>query len=703
MNRVETGQLHPPYRRRSLRDLGPGILVALFAVALYVPSLGHDFVDLDDPQYVTNNFYVLYPSWQRLGACFSEVWLPTNVIGYYQPLTIASLMLDRVVDGRLAGSPTAEVAPFVFHLTNALLHGLNSALVFFLARYVSRRSVVAAICGMLFAAHPLNVEVVAWVAQRKALLSTTFALSALICHGRYSKSSRPGWYILTLVSFVLSLLAKPTGLLLPVVFILADVWPLRRFSPQSVLRQIPLLAIAVVFGWISVASQRQTAGMVLNAGVWGSLLILNQNVYFYSTRLLFPYQQSPVHPLPALAEVTAGQPAFLFGLIACAVLAGLLILAWRRGWASIWVCLVAFFLLLAPAMSPWRFMQAIVAERFVYLPMIGPLMLLAAGLRRRLSRLGMRRSPGRTMTIVGLIGIACGFAIISIAHQQTWQNSRTFYEAVIDRYPDHPYGYCGLGTLYLNEHALIAESGSKEQVESAGSLLSTAMDEFVRAVTLDPAYGPAHFRIAQTLLLRGNVEAALAHFDGHPEAFDSHRAYYTYGQILDRLGEKQGAIEAFRKCLSHEPGWRDARRQLARLLLETGRPSEALIHFDLLGEEGNYDADTMHNWAVALFEVGRFPEALARLADVEMMRTQAAAGLTGDRLLQIQSKLADTRFVIAGVLAAMDELDASLVYLRAAVSQKGGLLDAAGRNPLFERLRDSEEWRLFMTELEKAP
>ncbi|MCZ6682631.1 MAG: tetratricopeptide repeat protein [Planctomycetota bacterium] len=689
-------------RNRSRIGIGCGLLVALAAIALYLPSLDNEFVDFDDTQYVTNNFYVLHPSWQNLWTCFSEVWQPSNIVGYYQPMTIASLMLDRVIDGRLAGNPTAAVAPFVFHLTNALLHGLNAVLVFVLARFVSRRSEIGVICGLLFAAHPLSVEVVAWVAQRKALLSTTFALSALICHGRYSKTGSAGWYLSTWVSFTLSLLAKPTGLLLPVVLILADVWPLRRISLRGVIQQVPLLVTAAVFGCISVVSQGRTAGLELNAGVWATFLILCQNVVFYLSRLLIPFGQSPVHPLPAVGAVTLAESTFLFGLIGCAVLVGLLVVAWRRGWAPIWVCVAAFFVLLAPAMSPWRFMGAIVAERFVYLPMIGPLMLLAAGLRRLWAQSRVRRSWDRSISTAGCtLAIAC-FAFLTIGHQRIWRNSRTFYEAVTTRYPNHPYGYCGLGTLYLNEHELIITKGTEEDLESAESLLSAAMDEYVRAVRLDPAYGPAHFRIAQTLLLQGNPEAALSHLDGHPEAFGFYRAYYFYGQVLDRLGDKNGAIEAFRECLSHEPGWRDARRQLARLLLETGRPSESLTHFDTLGEQGMFDADTLHNWAVALVEMGRLREALARLADVEEMRIHTVSKSTGDRMSRVQSKLADTRYAIAGILATMEESEASLVYLRAAVLQKRELLAAAGRNAAFEFLRGTEAWRMFLSEFEEV-
>ncbi|MCZ6699176.1 MAG: tetratricopeptide repeat protein [Planctomycetota bacterium] len=689
-------------RNRSRIGIGCGLLVALAAIALYLPSLDNEFVDFDDTQYVTNNFYVLHPSWQNLWTCFSEVWRPSNILGYYQPLTIASLMLDRVIDGRFAGSPTAAVAPYVFHMTNALLHGLNAVLVFVLARFVSRRIGIAVICGLLFAAHPLNVEVVSWVSQRKTLLSTTFALSALICHGRYSKTSGAGWYLLTWASFVLSLLSKPTGLLLPLVLILADVWPLRRISLRSVIQQVPLLVTAVVFGWISVVSQVRTAGLELNAGVWATFLILCQNVVFYSSRLLIPFGQSPVHPMPGVGAVALAEPTFLFGLIGSAVLVGLSVVAWRRGWTSIGVCVAAFFVLLAPAMSPWRFMIPIVAERFVYLPMIGPLMLLAAGLRRLWAPSRGRRSSGRRISTVGC-GLAIGcFAFLTIDQQRVWRNSRALYEAVTTRYPNHPYGYCALGTLYLNEHELIITNGSEEDLESAESLLSAAMGEYVRALRLDPAFGRAHFRVAQTLLLQGDPEAALAHFEGHPEAFGFNRANYFYGQALDRLGDKQGAIMAFRECLSREPDLRDARRQLARLLLEKGQTSESLTHFDKLGEQGMFDADTLHNWAVALVEVGRLPEALARLADVEKMRIHTVSESTGDRLSRVQSKLADTRYAIAGILAMMEETESSFVYLRAAVSQKRELLAAAGRNAAFERLRGTEAWRLFLSEFEEV-
>src|SRR6185295_1014194 len=159
-----------------------------------------------------DNAYILRPSADKLARFFTEVLNPSTVGGYYQPLTMASLMLDRVIEAQLAGGYDAAPSPFIYHLTNMLLHGLNAALVVALVWRVVRHRGIAFAAGVLFALHPLNVEAVAWVCQRKALLSTTFLLLTLMTYGRWAKTRAAQWYWVSLGCFLLSLLAKPTSL-----------------------------------------------------------------------------------------------------------------------------------------------------------------------------------------------------------------------------------------------------------------------------------------------------------------------------------------------------------------------------------------------------------------------------------------------------------------------------------------------------------
>src|SRR5262245_7954694 len=151
------------------RDAIVALFLALGAGLLYLPTLSCGFINLDDFQYVLENAYIRNPTWEKLGWFFAEWRSPTTVSGYYQPLTMASLMLDRVIEG--AGKPLPE--PFVYHATNVLLHMANCALVFaWLRRFVGLWP--AAIAATLFAVHPMNVESGAWVCQRETLLAEMF-------------------------------------------------------------------------------------------------------------------------------------------------------------------------------------------------------------------------------------------------------------------------------------------------------------------------------------------------------------------------------------------------------------------------------------------------------------------------------------------------------------------------------------------------
>src|SRR5262245_60212259 len=170
------------------RLIGLAVLVALAGVAIYRPTLSSDFIALDDPQYVVDNPYVRHPTWQRLGLFFTEVLNPSTVAGYYQPLTMASLMLDRVIGAHLGGGYAREPQPSVFHLHNIALHGINAALVVLLVWHITRRPAIAVAGGLLLALHPLNVEPVAWICQRKALLSTTFVLLTFLAYGRWART-----------------------------------------------------------------------------------------------------------------------------------------------------------------------------------------------------------------------------------------------------------------------------------------------------------------------------------------------------------------------------------------------------------------------------------------------------------------------------------------------------------------------------------
>lgn len=680
------------YTTRVLRRRKDGLavlLVAVVAVALYGPTLGHGFVDIDDPLYITTNAYVQFPTWHKLAACFAEVRVPATVGGYYQPLTMASLMLDRVIARGVAADPTAELSAFVFHLTNVLLHAVSAGLVFLLTRYVSRSRMAGVVCGLLFAVHPLNVEAVAWACQRKAVLSTALALCALASHGAFGRTRQARWYAITLLAYTFSLLAKPTALLLPLVLVLADVWPLRRISRRAVIEKLPLVLIGGLAAWVAVVSQGQTGSFAESTGrgsAWAALLILCQNVGFYLSRLIVPVRLCPMVPFPRPDEITLAAPDYLLGLIGTAAAVGFFFWAVRRRWTAAWVCMASFALLLAPALSPVRFMVTLVADRFVYLPMIAPLVLLAHGWRHR--------RAGRVA--VAMVVLAT-FAGLTLRQQRVWRDGRSFYQSIIKHFPDKPRGYCGLGNLLLDEHERLAAAGGANTARG-DALLREARSHYERSVGLDPSFGQAHLRIAQILLLQGRPRAAIERLGRAPNAMSDHRAHYVRGQALERLGNIARAAEEYDVCLRLEPAWVDPRRSLAALLLKSGRAAESVRHFEKLHTLIPDDADILQNWAVALLMIGRPESAVNKLLEAERRRTETLTRSGAGRRGIEKSKLADLRYTLAGALSTLGRTEASMLALKAALSEKPELLTAARTHPAFAKLRDTPAWRRLLAE-----
>ena len=678
-----------------------GLLVFLAAMAVYLPSLSAEFLILDDPQYVTGNPYVMYPSWEKLGATFGEVLRPTTVLGYYQPLTMASLMLDRVIEASLSGAYAREADPFVFHFTNILLHGVNAALAFVLVLGLTRRTGIAMLCGLLFAVHPLNVEVVSWISQRKALLATFFALIAVMAYARFTRKGDRGWYAAALVTYSASLLAKPTGLLLPLVFVLMDIWPLGRGARRHLNEKIPFFALAVIGGWIAYVSQTHAVDLSSREGhrsLFVTLLVACHNLVFYLAKMVVPARLCPEYLMPDEAVVTLGSPPFLAGVIGTALVAGLGVWAYRRRVAFAMLAL-AFLLMIGPTLTPVRFTRTLAADRFAYTPMLIALVLLAEILRRLLQRWDSR-STQRLGGAAGVIVIAL-FAFSTVRQQAVWRDSYAYYGAVIDRFPDQPSGHYGLGNAYIADYHGLANEADPATQERRAERLLAALHEYRRAVETDPDYCYAYYRLGHIEILRGDlargieiIEQGLATPNADPEG------YLFLGLARTHAGEYALAVEPYERFLAYQPASVEARKNLANALLRSGRPADALPHFERLNALDPTDLDGLQNWGVALIMVGRPAEAANRLRAVVDARQFIAVQSDSGRRDQASDKLADARFTLAGALALDGDTSAALGELRAAIELKPALREQAAAHPAFEGLRQLPAWTALMEKSE---
>lgn len=667
------------------------MLVAVIAAVLYWPSLWADFVNLDDPQYVTGNPYIILPSWKKLWLFFAEATYPTTVAGYYQPLTMASLMLDRVIDG------TVPPRPFVYHLTNVLIHAANAGLAFAWLRSLmrwmaapnpkseidNRQSAIGgistcllpALAALLFAVHPVNVEVVSWVCQRKAVLSTLFALAALLTYNRFvlrrGGSGAFAAYAWTCVFFTLSLLAKPTGWLLPLVLLVLDFWPLGRLNnaadaARRAIEKIPLFVIAAVGGWIAYVSQHSSMGrakvLLVESPIEG-FLILMHNVRHYLKLLLWPAMLSPQYPMPLPAAINLSNPAFVWGIAWTLAVAAILLLAVFRKWRALLACLIGYFILLLPVMGGVNFMGTIAADRFLYLPMLLllPLIVLAG------SRLKAR---GSWLLLLPLIGM---LALKTWSQQSAWQDSFAYWHQAQKYDPVEADIWDGLASAHLARF----EVDRDKQPAVAADHLDKAEQFSREAIRKRPTHTRAYFTLSQVLVQKGRYAEALAIAqDGWsiPEA--DNEGYLAQGRALSRLGRYAEAIPLYEQYLRGRPTDRESLRNLGNALCAVGRWSDAETYYLRLIEVDPADGEAFYGLGRVRYELGGDAAAIAPL--------EAAR----DR----KPRDGQLRLALAARYASVNRDDDARRELMLAIRLKPDLLTVAEQSSRFGRFRNTPFW-----------
>ena len=606
----------PTSEGSALRRWPIGLLalgVSMCVAFVHAPVLQTQALTFDDEQYLTNNWLVQNPSAESVWRFFSEVLHPSTVQGYYQPLTMVSLMLDCAW-----GASPENLVPI--RRTSLVLHALATGLVVAVLHQLFGRPWVAAGLGLLFGLHPFTVEPVAWSSERKTLLATTFALASLCAYLRFVRRGGWGAYGASVVFFLLALLSKPTSTPLPAALLLLDWWPLRRLSWRSVWEKAPHLALAAVFAVITYVSQAR-AGGVLPPTAGGPArvpLTIVHNLGYYARQLVWPSGLTPYNPEPE--NFGLAHPAVLFGLIAVpVVLAGLLVsLRWTR--AAVTGAAI-FVVLIFPTLGLIGFSIALVSAKYAYLPMIGVLIALAGGLAR-LSRRGRGFRWGGAAVVVGLALAAAVRVRAELVH---WRTTEQLYRHMLVFNPDSGLLHSDLAAS-LATRAQAAEAAG--DAERARQLLREAEDHLWTAV-------------------RGRS--------------GGHTSRHNLGLLLYRSGRRAEAHQWFLEALRLNPNYVPSRVALAAWLLESGQTREA--------EEQLREAAAR----TAPDDPG-FLEGLARLLVTQERFEEAVPYL--ERAVRLQPNAARLRNDLAGALGRLKRYEEAVPHLHQAVRLKPDLLEA---------------------------
>jgi tetratricopeptide (TPR) repeat protein len=609
-------------------------LVGLTAF-VYAPVRHHEFVNFDDPTYVSENPQVSAGlTWQGIKwAAASEY------AGNWHPLTWLSHMLDVELYGLDAGR---------HHVTSALMHVATTIILFLVLHSATGAAGRSAMVAALFAVHPLHVESVAWVAERKDVLSTLFWALAIASYVAYVRQPRAYPYILLVLFHAAGLLAKPMVVTLPFALLLLDWWPLRRIGRLAgsgrltlirlVLEKLPLFLLAATSGVITFLVQQQAGAIKTLETLPWDRRVANAIVGYitYLSRTIWPVDLAPIYPyaasLPPWPVVGA-----LAGLL---VATGLALRAARRrpyvpvGWLWYLGTLVPVIGLIQVGGQP-------TADRYTYVPLIGVFIAVAWGGADLLSKV---RSPlGRRTSWIAatvLVVLCAATARRQVAH---WQDSVRLWQHAIQAVPGNYRAHVNLG------HALIAQGRTDE-----------AIAQYADALRVKPDFAEAHNRLGQALADRGDIAGAIASYRAAlhilPDYVDAHN---NLGLALTRQAVLEEAVAHFSEAIRLDPLFAAGHSNLGVARARQGRLDDAIRHFMMALEIAPDSADARVNLAFALTDQGRGREALPHYAEALKLRPNDARARHG----------------LALALADQGRLDEAIASLREAVRLEPRELD----------------------------
>ncbi len=598
-------------------------VVGAIVLAAHWPGLSARALMLDDDQYLVENRLVQNPSWASAKRFITEVSKPSTVRGYYQPLSMISLMLDCAM-----GAGVDNLGPF--HRTSLALHVANSLLVIVFLYLLWGRPLPAAMAGLLYGVHPITIESVAWISERKTVLAAFFALWCLVLYLLYVRRRSRLSGVMCLAAYVLSLLSKPGVIGMPVLLLLLDYWPLKRFGKKAVLEKLPLLVIAGVVAVVTFISQSRAASVTMpgQSGPVHVIFVFCHNIVFYLYNFIWPANLSWYYPFPQPFNLS--QPMVLSGVVGTCLLIPLLLISmrWTRSVAVGWLF---FFVAIFPTLGVIGIHPMIAADRHMYFPMVG--LLLPVGCFFALfwaGELGKKfgKAARQIILITAVLLLTTSEFILTRCYLVHWRDSESVYEYMLGFSPDVVILHNNLGNVLKNsgkvdravEHfnkSLELKPNSPEVHNNLGTLLDKlgrfdeAVEHYERALELRPNFSQAHYNLATLLAKQGKTDEAVAEFrkalGGRPDNIDilSNLAF-----TLAQQGKLSEAIEYYEKALVIEPDNVVVHGRLGLVLAGLGRLDEAIREFRIVLSARPDDAEMHFNLGVLLEKQGKIAEAI---------------------------------------------------------------------------------------------
>ncbi len=605
------------------------LLAAVLAFAVFIPALSNEFVNWDDKPVLLD-----ITEWRGLGAEQLGWMFTTYHYGHYQPITWLTYGVDYLVWGM---NPTG------FHLTNNLFHAANTLLVYFVSLILLRRAfegratsllhLGALLATLLFALHPLRVESVAWVTERRDLVSAFFLLLTVLT---YLKAMAPGqtrrwvWLSVALGIYLISMVSKVGGAPLPVALLVLDWYPLRRLGPTPrywfnrdslvvAMEKVPFLIIAVGLSIVTIV--RQTGEWMLPLQHHDFTARVAQAFYglaFYLAKTCVPAGLLPLYELKTPLDPL--EPRFVVAAVFVVALAAVALLLWRR-WPGVAAAGLCYAVMIGPLLGFFQNGPQLVADRYTYLSCLGWAILLAGGTVHWIDRTRAGRAIPLGLAAAGAAALVT-LSTLTWRQCQVWRDSIVLWGYVLERDPSSSNANNNYGALLLeadrNEDALpyirrAVETSPKNYrawYNLWGTLRRLGRSDELRQSYIDATRTPlvyiqarGHFGLGELAYEAGDYQTALGHYGDALAMMQQQqlimdeirvfaaRAHNEYGVTLLRVGRAEEAEPHYRQAIHLNPQLPEPRLNLASVLQQRGQIDEAIRHVEaVLAVNPSHDA-----------------------------------------------------------------------------------------------------------------
>lgn len=616
--------------------------VALITFVVFLPSLDNDFNYDDDETILRNEHY------RGFGAENLRWMFTTFHMGHYQPLTWVSLAADHALWG---------MNPRGYHMTNLLLHSLSAALVFLVTRLMltSLTSLItsgmavslgAAAASLLFAVHPLRVESVAWITERRDVLSSCLLLACMWMYLR-ARQCKPtdrchAWLAGAFMIYVASLLSRAMGVTLPIILLVIDWYPLRRIGWDRgwtgsdargvILEKLPYLAAALLTGVVAIEAQRDVGAAIdlVYLNLAERAAVACYGLVFYLYKSLWPLHLAPFYELKLPVDL-ASIKYVLSGSSVVALAA--LVVSLRRKCPGLMVVAICYTVLLLPVLGVFQSGRQEVADRYSYLPSV----VLAMGLVGGVSKFfdGKRLRMKLAVIALPLVIVMGWWSTLTWRQCEVWHDRVTLWR----------HGTRVVPTSYLAQYNLGCSEGL------AGNH-TEAIDAFRRCLELNPAYAKALFNMGNSFqMLRRDADALDVYAKAIAANPNDALSHFEMGNVYLRAGRSDDALAAFRKVTELRQDYPRANVNLGAILARRGDHAEAIEQFRTAIRLNPELRDAHYNLAISL----------------EATRKDDEAAKEYRTAIQLDPNFPDARVNLANILVRSGLVDEAIEEYRAAL------------------------------------